>query len=163
MFLHIAGLPALYLANNADEIESTGHWYRNFEYEAERERGLDFSEDLFNPCVLVFDLNSKPKATIIASTETHDVNAAEQYRKREISRRKDNALHSPVGDDFVTSLAAAADQYIVSRGEQKSVIAGYHWFSDWGRDTMIALPGTHSSHRALRRGSKYFAHVCTTR
>ena len=135
------GLPALCLANNADQIESTGHWYRDFEYEAERERGLDFSEDLFNPCVLVFDVNSKPKVSIIASTESHDVDAAEEYCKREISRRKDNALHSPVGDDFVTSLAAAADQYIVSRGEQKSIIAGYHWFSDWGRDTMIALPG----------------------
>jgi predicted glycogen debranching enzyme len=136
-----AGLPALYLANNADQIESTGHWYRSFEYEVERERGLDFQEDLFNPCVLRFDVNSKPKATIIASTEPHDVDTAEAYRKREISRRKDNALHSPVGDDFVTSLATAADQYIVSRGDQKSVIAGYHWFSDWGRDTMIALPG----------------------
>jgi predicted glycogen debranching enzyme len=135
------GLPALCLANSADQIESTGHWYRDFEYEAERERGLDFSEDLFNPCVLVFDVNSKPKVSIIASTESHDADAAGEYCKREISRRKDNALHSPVGDDFVTSLAAAADQYIVSRGEQQSVIAGYHWFSDWGRDTMIALPG----------------------
>ena len=38
-------------------------------------------------------------------------------------------------------LPVAADQYIVSRGDQKTVIAGYHWFSDWGRDTMIALPG----------------------
>jgi len=135
------GLPALCLANSADQIESTGHWYRDFEYEAEGERGLDFSEDLFNPCVLVFDLNSEPKATIVASTESHDADAAEEYCKREISRRKDNSVHSPVGDDFVTSLAAAADQYIVSRGEQQSVIAGYHWFSDWGRDTMIARPG----------------------
>jgi len=135
------GLPALYLANNADDIESTGNWYRNFEYEVERERGLDFTEDLFNPCVLRFALNSKPNAAIVVSTEPHDVHAVEKYRQREISRRKDNVLRSPVGDDFVTSLAAAADQYIVSRGEQKSVIAGYHWFSDWGRDTMIALPG----------------------
>ena len=132
-------LPTLHLANNADQVESTWHWYRNFEYEAERERGLDFTEDLVNPCVLVFDLSSEPKATIVASTESHDVDAAEEYCKREISRRKENAQRSPVDDDFVTSLAAAADQYIVSRDE--SVIAGYHWFSDWGRDTMIALPG----------------------
>ncbi|HEX9868936.1 MAG TPA: amylo-alpha-1,6-glucosidase, partial [Candidatus Tectomicrobia bacterium] len=41
----------------------------------------------------------------------------------------------------VRLLVAAADQFIVSRGEQHTVIAGYHWFSDWGRDTMIALPG----------------------
>ena len=41
----------------------------------------------------------------------------------------------------VLSLAAASDQYLVSRGNEKTVIAGYHWFGDWGRDTMIALPG----------------------
>jgi predicted glycogen debranching enzyme len=135
------GLPALYLANNAQEVESTGNWYRNFEYDAERERGLDFQEDLFSPCVLSFDLSSTRKATVVASTEPHDVKSAEQYRAREISRRKENAGRSPVNDDFISSLTGAADQYIVSRGDQKSVIAGYHWFSDWGRDTMIALPG----------------------
>ena len=135
------GLPALYLANNAHEVENTGNWYRNFEYEAERDRGLDFQEDLFNPCVLSFDLNSTRKATVIASTEPHDVKAAEECRARELSRREDNARRSPINDDFINSLTAAADQYVVSRGNQKSVIAGYHWFSDWGRDTMIALPG----------------------
>jgi len=135
------GLPGLYLANNAQEVESTGNWYRNFEYDAERERGLDFQEDLFNPCVLSFDLSSTRKAAVVASTEPHDVKSAEQYRAREISRRKENAGRSPVNNDFINSLTGAADQYIVSRGDQKSVIAGYHWFSDWGRDTMIALPG----------------------
>ncbi|HXY12886.1 MAG TPA: amylo-alpha-1,6-glucosidase [Terriglobales bacterium] len=48
--------------------------------------------------------------------------------------------HAPAKNDFITSLTTAADQYIVSRGDQKSIIAGYHWFSDWGRDAMIALP-----------------------
>jgi predicted glycogen debranching enzyme len=43
--------------------------------------------------------------------------------------------------DFLQQLVLAADQFIVSRGDGKSIIAGYHWFSDWGRDTMIALPG----------------------
>ena len=45
-------LPTLYLAHNAMELQRTGDWYRNFEYDAERERGLDFVEDLFNPFVL---------------------------------------------------------------------------------------------------------------
>lgn len=136
-----AGLPSLYLANDAAEIESTGNWYRNFEYDAERERGLDFQEDLFNPCVLRFDFNQRPTATLIASTERQNVGVAEQYEQDEIVRRRQIATHAPVKDDFITSLTTAADRYIVSRGEQKSVIAGYHWFSDWGRDTMIALPG----------------------
>src|SRR5437870_859397 len=99
------------------------------------------SEDLFNPCVLRFDLRPKTKATVIASTEPRDVAKANEYRLSEISRRRANVMRSPVEDDFVKALTAATDQYIVARGDQKTVIAGYHWFSDWGRDTMIALPG----------------------
>jgi predicted glycogen debranching enzyme len=135
------GLPDLYLANDAVQISNIGHWYRTFEYDAERERGLDFQEDLFNPCVLYFDLRQRSTARLIASTERQKVSAAEQYEQDEVFNRREIAERAPVKNDFIASLTTAADQYIVSRGDQKSVIAGYHWFSDWGRDTMIALPG----------------------
>ena len=58
-----------------------------------------------------------------------------------MARRQAVLAACPSNDDLVRTLVAAADQYIVSRGNQKTVIAGYHWFGDWGRDTMIALPG----------------------
>jgi len=135
------GLPSLHLAHSAVELRTTAEWYRNFEYDAERERGLDFSEDLFNPCLLRFDLKLRPYAAIIASTEWRDVTQASNLREAEITRRKSVVASSPADDPFVRDLTVAADQYIVSRGDQKTVIAGYHWFSDWGRDTMIALPG----------------------
>ncbi|MGA3195067.1 MAG: amylo-alpha-1,6-glucosidase [Terriglobales bacterium] len=145
------GLPSLHLAHNAVELRKTGDWYRNFEYDAEQERGLDFSEDLFNPCVLRFDLRLRRQASVIASTSPHDdaphnVRQVAEYRLAEITRRRNVAVSSPVTsgtnhDAFAQDLINAADQYIVSRGDQKTVIAGYHWFSDWGRDTMIALPG----------------------
>src|SRR5439155_556014 len=135
------GLPSLHLAHNAVELRKTGDWYRNFEYDVERERGLDFGEDLFNPFLLRFDLRLRGQGSVIASTGQHDVSQAAQYRQAEITRRRDAEVASPIEDAFVRSLVAASDQYIVSRGEQKTVIAGYHWFSDWGRDTMIALPG----------------------
>jgi predicted glycogen debranching enzyme len=135
------GLPPLHLAHNAFELSRTGEWYRNFEYDVERERGLDFSEDLFNPFVLRFDLLLHGDAAVIASLEPRNVDEVPEYREAEIARRRATAASSPVEDDFVQDLTAAADQYIVSRGDQKTVIAGYHWFSDWGRDTMIALPG----------------------
>jgi len=135
------GLSSLHLAHNAVELRKTGNWYRNFEYDVERERGLDFSEDLFNPFVLRFDMRVRREASVIASTEQHDVAQAAEYRQAEITRRRHVAISSPAEDTFAQTLAAAADQYIVSRGDQKTVIAGYHWFSDWGRDTMIALPG----------------------
>jgi len=134
-------LPSLHLAHNAAEVVRSGDWYRNFEYDVERERGLDFSEDLFNPLVLRFDLRAGRPASIIASTEPRDIFRVNEYRQGEIARRRTVVARSPVTDSFVQDLTSAADQYIVSRGDQKTVIAGYHWFSDWGRDTMIALPG----------------------
>jgi predicted glycogen debranching enzyme len=96
---------------------------------------------LFSPFALTFDLTHRTSATVIASTERHDVSRAMEYRKAEIKRRKALLAASPSDDELVQALAAGADQYIVKRGDQKTVIAGYHWFSDWGRDTMIALPG----------------------
>jgi len=135
------GLPSLHLAHNATELRKTGEWYRNFEYEAERERGLDFTEDLFNPLVIRFDLRLRQQASVIASTEPRDVAKASEYRQAEVARRQKTAASSPVEDAFVWDLTAAAEQYIVARGDQKTVVAGYHWFGDWGRDTMVALPG----------------------
>ncbi len=135
------GVPRMYLAHDADAVKTTGQWYRNFEYRVEQERGLDFREDLFNPLAFHFDFGRHSAVTIIASTEPHSVGDAPQLRKSETARRLVIAKAAPVKDELVRSLVTAADQFIVARGEQKTVIAGYHWFSDWGRDTMVALPG----------------------
>jgi predicted glycogen debranching enzyme len=133
-------LPTLYLAHNAQELQNAGEWFHNFEYDAERERGLDFQEDLFNPCLLRFDLSAHP-AAVIASLEPREVAQAPEYRRKELARRQAVSAASPIPDEFARTLSAATDQYLVARGNLKTVIAGYHWFSDWGRDTMIALPG----------------------
>ncbi len=135
------GLPTLYLAHNAVELQKTGDWYRNFEYDVERERGMDFTEDLFNHFILRFDLLASRRASMIASTERRDVGRVGQYREAEIKRRQLVVQASPLKDEFAQALTAASDQFIVARGDQKTIIAGYHWFSDWGRDTMISLPG----------------------
>ena len=136
-----ADLPALHFAHDKCEIDTNGFWYRNFEYGVERERGLDFAEDLFSPFSATFDMNAQATAQIIASTDRHNVRSADSFRKAEISRREEMQGSSPSPDELVGSLLSAADQFIVARGTRKTVIAGYPWFSDWGRDTMIALPG----------------------
>lgn len=128
-------LPALHFAHDARELEATSFWYRNFQYSLEQERGLDFSEDLFSPFSLTFDLTSDGKAGIIASTEPRHIQQVDEYLQAELSRRQTN------DGSLVGSLTTAADQFIVARGQGKTIIAGYHWFGDWGRDTMIALPG----------------------
>ncbi len=135
----INDLPEIFLNHNANKVEKTGFWYRNFEYAIEEERGFDFREDLFQPFALKFDLSDA--TIIIASTETQDFLSAEKFEKTEIRRRENLIKIAEAETDFHKELVLAADQFIVARGEGKTVIAGYPWFSDWGRDTMISLNG----------------------
>ncbi len=132
--------PELFFNHNAAEITETGHWYRNFEYEIEKDRGFDFREDLFQPFTLKFDL-SNAAAIVVASTEQTNFGKATEFEKAEIARRDDLIQIAGAKDDFTKQLVLAADQFIVKRGNGETIIAGYPWFSDWGRDTMIALNG----------------------
>lgn len=121
--------PALYFGHNASTVVPTGYWYRNFEYTVERERGLDYVEDLQQPFVLQYALE-RP-AALVVSTEPRPAALASGL---EASERERRAV-------FATPLQRAAAQFFVRRADGATVIAGYPWFTDWGRDTMIALPG----------------------
>ncbi len=133
------GEPPLHVCGNFRSVTPTGDWYRNFEYAIERERGFDFQEDLYQPCTLEFDLNDG--AFIAASTTPIEKLDIASLEKAEFRRRAKLIARSGKKDDAAWQLVLAADAFIVKRGEGKTVIAGYPWFSDWGRDTMIALPG----------------------
>jgi predicted glycogen debranching enzyme len=123
------------------QIEKVGDWYYNFEREAEFERGFYDNEDLFNPLVSKHTLGLGDSVSIIASLEAPPAADSADLRGREVQRRADRICSSRYSDSFISSLTDAADQFIVRRGELDTIIAGYHWFGDWGRDTMIALPG----------------------
>jgi predicted glycogen debranching enzyme len=112
------GAPTPHLAHNADELDLNGWWYRNFEYQVERERGLDFQEDLFSPWALKFDLGSRSRAATIASTERRDINRVFDYRRAEIDRREAILAVFPEANELVRTLAAA-DQYVVARGTKR--------------------------------------------
>ena len=131
--------PELFFNHNSSEITKTGHWYHNFQYTVEKDRGFDYSEDLFQPFTLKFDL--RKEATVIVSTEQQNYKNAEEFEWMEIQRRGELIEISNAKDDFTKQLVLAADQFIVKRGTGETIIAGYPWFSDWGRDTMIALNG----------------------
>jgi predicted glycogen debranching enzyme len=135
------GLPRLYFAHDASQLQAQGYWYKNFLYRVERERGLGFEEDLYNPFVLSWNLSKERGANVIASTGQRDIGQAAATRTVELQRRQRLVASSPVDDPLVCSLTVAASQYLVRRGEDWTVIAGYPWFTDWGRDTMISLPG----------------------
>ena len=134
-------MPALFLSHNADSVATTGYWYNDFIYEGEIERGFDDAEDLFNPCQLTFDLAKQSRVGVVASTERHDAARIPELRHGEIERRRSVVAPTRFNDPLVRSLVTAADQFVVGRDDGQTIIAGYHWFGDWGRDTMIALPG----------------------
>ncbi len=131
--------PALKIMHNASSIVKTGFWYKNVELWLEKERGFDYREDLFQPFSLEFDL-SKP-AFAIATTELESNPDPVDAEAAELERRSNLIEIADAQTDFEKKLVLAADQFIVKRGDGNSIIAGYPWFSDWGRDTMIALPG----------------------
>jgi predicted glycogen debranching enzyme len=108
--------------------------YYNFEYEEERLRGLAWKEDLFSPGRFEIELSGDASFAIAASTWRTGMPDWRAEQKKEKERTE--MLLAPIAD-----LARAADSFLVKRGEWRSLIAGYHWFDDWGRDAMISLPG----------------------
>jgi predicted glycogen debranching enzyme len=138
------GLPGLFLAHNG-RAEQAGDWYRSFEYEEERARGFDYREDLWHPATLSFTFEEnggamRGAAHLIASTSHRTAADIHLLRENELSRREKIVAKSG-RDPVVRALTRAADQFLVARGDLTTVIAGYPWFCDWGRDTMISLPG----------------------
>ncbi len=132
----------LYLAHDAEHIYIDNLWYRKFVLQEERARGFDYHEDLFNPGLLVCELAGGATRTFIASTEPRVVADADEFEAQERKRRRRVVERHEDRDEYVQQLVTAADQFIVRRGRDlHTVIAGYHWFTDWGRDTMISLPG----------------------
>ena len=110
-------------------------WYRNFLYVAERERGLDDREDLWSPGTLTFDMSAHDAEWRLSAD--HDA-APPEARAPVQSILQDERRRRAA---FPSALERAADAYLVRRGDGATVIAGYPWFADWGRDAFIALRG----------------------
>jgi predicted glycogen debranching enzyme len=160
------GGPDIFISVPGSTYQHQPRWFYKFNYELEKYRGLDFEEDLFNHGILSVQLKEGAKLGIIISTQNPvGKNTHELFLKE--AGRKDSLLQIS-NSELVQQLTLAADQFIVRRdvaqnisavnekmnhadntsstgegkGEAlKTVIAGYHWFTDWGRDTMISLPG----------------------
>jgi predicted glycogen debranching enzyme len=135
--------PMIHLFFSAAQFAENPLWYRNFEYEEEYRRGLDYREDLFTPGDLTFDLAPGATCFLIASTDELTSNDLLQAEYKETERKKTILKNCEKDDKLSLSLFLSADSFIVRKEDKAfaSVIAGYHWFSDWGRDTMISLPG----------------------
>ncbi|MBS1721510.1 MAG: glycogen debranching enzyme family protein [Armatimonadetes bacterium] len=112
----------------ADRTPTTG-WYYRFDHPRESERGLDSLDDLYCPCELRYMLGTGEQALLVASD-------SEASRAVHLPDEADEPQGTPLD-----MLCKAAKTYLVTTEERSTVIAGYPWFTDWGRDTMISLPG----------------------
>ncbi|QYO63489.1 amylo-alpha-1,6-glucosidase [Leptolyngbya sp. 7M] len=160
----------LYLLSSQAEVLTLHDWYYNFDLAIERYRGLSDREDHLHAATFHLTLNPGESLTIVASTapepELNGTQALKQHQSREQKLLNLWRTSRPIGakepPGWLHQLVLAADQFIVDRtvpasvsgaaseseGELeatglngKTILAGYPWFSDWGRDTMISLPG----------------------
>ena len=130
------GVPAIIAYSNGYYTHEPT-WYRNFVYLEEQARGLDSVEDLASPGVFEFSLSQKPTVLMLAA-EGHAISEIESIEARYAQVR---TIEQRRREYFSSPLERAADAYLVKRGKGKTLIAGYPWFGDWGRDTFIALRG----------------------
>lgn len=135
------------LAIDRGEFDAAPDWYWNFHHRAEAERGLDTNEDLFRPGT--FRVRLAPGETVtLTLTAAAGAQDSASPSLQKVQKREQALLRATPDDapEWIRQLTLAADQFIVQRWSEgraagTSVIAGYPWFGDWGRDTMIALPG----------------------
>lgn len=136
---------SLYLNFGSGKWSPDSNWYDGYFYPRELERGLADREDAFHAGVLQLTLQDGESFLLAASLEPLDQIPNLEEALRELVRHREGLLAqagSPA-HPAVKRLVLAADNFIVERQttESHSIIAGYHWFTDWGRDAMISLPG----------------------
>jgi predicted glycogen debranching enzyme len=150
------GIP-FYLLSAGATVEPRHDWSRDYFLPLEKYRGLDDREDYLLAAVFRATLQVNQSVTIIFSTNASAALDGDAARAQNAKRESDllaqwSSVDAPAASaapGWVRQLILAADQFVVKRDvadtpevtDGKTIIAGYHWFGDWGRDTMIALPG----------------------
>jgi predicted glycogen debranching enzyme len=142
----------VYIFAPSAEIYIINEWYQGFDLSQEQYRGLPANEDHLHAADLAIRLEPGQTITVVATTEANAILNGEealhlrQEYEAELFQRWESTPYSHQAPDWIQRLVLAADQFIVRRSlpenpDGRSIIAGYPWFNDWGRDTMISLPG----------------------
>ncbi len=154
-------LPEFFLITDLQSsFEPRALWYYNFEYEKERQRGYDFREDLFLPGTVTIQVDRDSRVMVSASLKPPKLKLAqiwsdEEKRRQEEAREDARISAGFAGEDrnkVIILLKAARQFLITSPSARKTLIAGYPWFTDWGRDSLIALPGLCFTTGRLKEG-----------
>jgi len=148
------GAAPLYVVSDRGTCTPHHEWHWGYDLPVERYRGIDPHDDHLHGGTFAIDLSEGEQITLVATTESPErvplagAIARQQSHEQHLRDRWQGTRHRTTATTpaWLEQLVLAADQFVVARstvGEAsgKTVIAGYPWFGDWGRDTMIALPG----------------------
>ncbi len=148
------GEAQLIVASDAMRYQPSGfpeeaRWHRNMEYEEEMKRGYDYHEDHYSPGFFELKVQEGSAFNLLATggygaersfreLYSTDPSRFDELKKKEEKRLEDLKGILPVE---LRHLTGAGDSFLVKTGSATGVIAGYHWFSTWGRDAFVSLPG----------------------
>jgi predicted glycogen debranching enzyme len=146
------GAVPYYLLSGQASATPAHEWHRRFFLMREANRGLDAIEDHLHAGDFTATLAPGESVTFVFSTQTTpDLNGvtayeAQQRHERALLKQAKRDCFTPGQQALTDQLILAADQFVVkrplpTRPNGRSILAGYHWFSDWSRDTLVALPG----------------------
>jgi predicted glycogen debranching enzyme len=139
----LPGKPAFFMGSDREIAFYPGpYWVKQVEYAREQERGFDYQEDLFCPGVYETVMEPDQDLYLIFGFEPIARSSIRELWKKEEQRRR--SLHQRfLGEgEPVAQVKYEAEKFLVKRADgSPSIVAGYPWFGEWGRDTMIALPG----------------------
>lgn len=138
-----AGAPTYWIRATGAEVTLDGEWYRDLHLRVEAERGMDDAQDLYAAGTLLCAL--QPAVTVAVSISL-DPSARPDEAAASMAEEAEHAAAllrtaPPASPPWVARLVLAADQFVTARAGLATVMAGFPWFGDWGRDTFIALPG----------------------
>jgi len=141
IFAHYGAKP-FYFSFSKGEFQTDPAWFRQLEYEKERYRGLDFLEDAKSMGNLRLMLEPGERTYLLFTTDK-EMAGLDPNELKEKELKRIGSLKVSDRDRFLNDLAVSGDQFLVWReaSESYSLLAGYHWFMDWGRDAMIAMRG----------------------
>ena len=123
-----------------DSIYKPTDYWVEFHYEKDRERNDSWIDNSVHIGEFYKKIKTSSEYYLIFTLENNDYSAPSEIYLREIQRKKSLLKQACLPSKF-EKLVLSTDNFVVKKGNKKSIIAGYHWFGDWGRDTLISLPG----------------------
>ena len=135
--------PATYCQYSKGEFTEDRAWYQNFQYDRETYRGMDANEDSYRIGFVTQSLTAGATAHILFTDDEKKLKIKPATLRKQVIANHKAKAKAAGKKDFLRDLLISGDQFLVTRASTKSktILAGYHWFTDWGRDTMIAMRG----------------------